>query len=237
MNVLLIITGIALFVCFFLPVLSQVVNAGNVGGMLLGILFLYSGISFNSMSFSAKRWSCFILFIALFLMIVASIYIMDNGKSTAKNEKVIIVLGCRVRGAEPSLALIKRVNSAYNHLLCNPEAVAVLSGGQGRDEYISEAVCMKQMLCDRGISSKRLFLEDKSTNTDENIAFSAEIIKREGLPNDVAVVSSEYHLCRAKRICRKYGLDAKAIRSHTRLDLLPTFLLREAMALAKTIIK
>lgn len=236
MKLLFIVTGIIIFAVFLLPVFSQVLNAGDLSGMLLGILFFYSGIRLDEMSFSVKKWIFFILFMALCAVIIASLYILSNSRNTAKNEKVLIVLGCRVKGDEPSLALVKRVNSAYNYLLCHPDSVAILSGGQGRDENLSEALCMKQMLYDRGISEERLFLEDRSTNTDENISFSAEIIMREGMPNDVAVVSSEYHLCRAKRICSKYGLNAAAIRAHTRPDMLPTFLLREAMALVKEII-
>ena len=236
MKILLIIIGIILFTCFFLPLFSWVFNLGNLSGMALGIMFFIAGIKLEDMSFTVKKWSFFVLFLSLWAVVVSSYYILLHGKSTAREEKVLIVLGCKVRGDEPSIALVKRVNSAYNHLLCNPESVAILSGGQGRDENLSEALCMKQMLCDRGISESRLLLEDKSINTDENIRFSAEIIKRENLQSNVAVVSSEYHLYRAKRICRKYGLNAAGVNSRTRLDLLPTFLLREAMAVVKDFI-
>lgn len=236
MKLFFIIVGIILFIIFLLPVFSQVLNLGNLSGMALSVMSLYCGITYENMSFSVKKWMVFIIFMSLTLLTISCLFIISRGKSTAKNQKVIIVLGCRVRDDEPSPALAKRVNSAYNYLLCNPDSVAILSGGQGRDENLSEALCMQQMLCDRGISKQRLFLEDKSTNTDENIAFSSEIIKEEGLSTDVAVVSSEYHLCRARRICAKYSLKAAGIGSHTRSDLLPTFLLREAMALVKEII-
>ena len=236
MKILFILIGVFLFVCFLLPMLSRVLNAGNLSGIVLGIMFFIAGVRLEDMSFTVKKWSYFILFISLWAVVVSSLYILSHGKNTAKNEKVIIVLGCKVRGDEPSLALVKRVNSAYNYLMCNPESVAILSGGQGRDENLSEALCMKQMLCERGVSPGRLFLEDKSTNTDENIRFSAEIIKHENLQSDVAVVSSEYHLYRAMRICRKYNLNGAGIKSRTRLDLLPTFLLREAMAVIKDFI-
>lgn len=68
---------------------------------------------------------------------------MKFGKNTATNQKTLIVLGCRVKGDVPSLALQKRADAAYFYLLKNPDCVAILSGGQGKDENISEAACLK----------------------------------------------------------------------------------------------
>lgn len=45
----------------------------------------------------------------------------------------------------------------------------VVSGGQGMDEEVSEAFAMKEYLTNKGISEDRIIMEDKSTNTLENI--------------------------------------------------------------------
>ena len=85
--------------------------------------------------------------------------------------------------------------------------MAVLSGGQGPDEDISEAECMKRLLVDAGIEESRLYLEERSTNTRENLSNSFEIIKQNSLSQSILVVTNEYHQCRAMLICRDLGLD------------------------------
>ena len=162
---------------------------------------------------------------------------MKFGKNTATNQKTLIVLGCRVKGDVPSLALQKRADAAYFYLLKNPDCVAILSGGQGKDENISEAACLKKLLTDRGIAQSRLFCEELSTSTDENIRFSKKIIDENGFDTSVAIVTSEYHQLRAKHICEKNGLNFASISSKTKPLYLPTFLVRELMALINEKIK
>ena len=131
----------------------------------------------------------------------------------------------------------KRADEAYFYLLQNPNSIAVLSGGQGKDENISEALCLKKLLCDRGIEAKRLYCEELSTSTDENIRFSKQIIDDNGFCSDVVIVTSEYHQFRARKICEKYGLTPYQLSSKTQPILLPTFLLRELMAIINEMLK
>lgn len=233
MKIGFIIIGIVIFIAYLLPIFEKILNLGNIAGMLLGIASFAVGMTLDKMSFELTKWAVFTVTIGIFLVLAVSAVIYREGRTTAKNEKVVIVLGCRVKGDKPCLALEKRVDSAYNFLLCNKDSVAVLSGGQGRDELISEALCMKQLLVQRGIDEKRLFLEEHSVNTDENIRFSLDIIEEYGFSKEVAIATSEYHQYRAGLICKRYGLEAHALSSATRIDLLPTFLLREGMGVIK----
>ena len=93
--------------------------------------------------------------------------------------RYIIVLGAGVNGTEPSLTLHERINATYTYLSQHPEAVAVLSGGQGANEEISEAACMYRELTGLGISGSRLLLEEKSTSTMENLQFSLALVEEE----------------------------------------------------------
>ncbi|MCM1285450.1 MAG: YdcF family protein [Acetobacter sp.] len=233
MKIGFIIIGIVIFIAYLLPVFEKILNFGNLAGMLLGIATFAVGMTIDKMSFELTKWSVFTVTIGIFIVVAVSNMIYREGKTRANNEKVVIVLGCKVKGDRPCLALEKRIDSAYDFLLCNKDSVAILSGGQGRGELISEAVCMKQILVQRGIDKKRLFLEEQSVNTDENIRFSLDIIEKYGLPKQVAVATSEYHQYRAGLICSRYGLEARALSSATRIDLLPTFLLRESMGIIK----
>lgn len=89
----------------------------------------------------------------------------------------LIVLGSQVRGRKPSDNLQKRLDAALYYLEENPNTRAVLSGGQGDDEAISEAQAMADFLTAQGIDAGRLILEDRSRNTEENLCFSREMIE------------------------------------------------------------
>lgn len=230
MQIALIIIGAAVFLLFAIAVFDRVLNFGNIAGMLFGIAYIVIGLLMNRTDSSNQKYIFIIALCVLLLTILKMREIYAAGKTKISSQKVIIVLGCRVRGDEPSLSLIKRVDAAYKFLLFNPESVAILSGGQGKDENISEAQCMQQFLYARGISKDRLILEDRSTSTDENIRFSLQIIETLYLDRNVAIATSEYHQKRAANICKKYGLNSTPVSSKTKWTLLPTFLLRELFA-------
>ncbi len=230
MQIALIIIGAVVFFLFAIAVFDRVLNFGNIAGMLFGIVYIVIGLLMNRTVSSNQKYIFIIALCVLLLIILKMREIYAAGKTKFSAESVIIVLGCRVRGDEPSLSLIKRVDAAYKFLLFNPESVAILSGGQGKDENISEAQCMQQLLYARGISKNRLILEDRSTSTNENICFSLQIIEKLDLDRNVAIATSEYHQKRAANICKKYGLNSTPVSSKTKWTLLPTFLLRELFA-------
>lgn len=230
MQIALIIIGAVVFLLFAIAVFDRVLNFGNIAGMLFGIAYIVIGLLMNRTDSSNQKYIFIIALCVLLLIILKMREIYAAGKTKISAQKVIIVLGCRVRGDEPSLSLIKRVDAAYKFLLFNPESVAIVSGGQGKDENISEAQCMQQLLYARGISKDRIILEDRSTSTDENIRFSLQIIETLDLDRNVAIATSEYHQKRAANICKKYGLNSTPVSSKTKWTLLPTFLLRELFA-------
>ena len=129
----------------------------------------------------------------------------------------IVVLGAKVNGTTPSLSLNDRIRAAYQYLTENPGTVAILSGGQGADEYISEAQCMYEQLTKRGIDPSRLWREDKATSTWENIIFSLDIIEEKtGMqPTSIGLLSSEYHLFRASLFAKECGVDPIGIPAAT----------------------
>lgn len=124
----------------------------------------------------------------------------------------IIVLGAAVNGEEPSVALYNRIISALEYLKNNPDTVAVLSGGKGEGENISEAECMRRILSENGISENRLIMEDKSTDTAENIKNTLSLIGDRY--ESIAIVTNNFHLYRAMRLMKKqtdipcYGISA-----------------------------
>ena len=165
-------------------------------------------------------------FIALGSTIAAS-------TTNATNQQTVIILGCAVVGKSPSWMLSYRIDSAYKYLEAHPDSVAVLSGGQGNKEDISEAQCMFNVLTDKGIDPDRLYLEDKSTNTFENISFSKKIIDENNLSTDVAIATSSFHLKRATIIAEKQELKPARISAYTSHFLRATYYVRDTFGVIK----
>ena len=118
---------------------------------------------------------------------------------TERDAAAVVVLGAGVNGTEPSLSLLVRLEAALDYIAGKPDIPIVVTGSQGPGEDVSEAACMADWLMDHGISEERIILEDQADNTEENIAFSRELLADKGidLTDDIAVVSSDYHLYRA----------------------------------------
>lgn len=129
----------------------------------------------------------------------------------------IVVLGAKVNGTAPSLSLSDRINAAEHYLKAHPNTIAILSGGQGEDEEIAEAACMFDQLTARGIDSNRLWLEDQSTSTWENLHFTLDLIEKKTghRPASIGLVSSEYHLFRAGLFAKACGVQAIGIPAQT----------------------
>lgn len=119
--------------------------------------------------------------------------------------KAVIVLGCQVKGEQPSSMLAYRLIAAADVLEQHPGAVCVVSGGQGSGEDITEAEAMRRYLVELGIDDSRIIKEDKSVSTRENIGFSAELLSERGITDNVVIVTSDFHQYRADIYARKNG--------------------------------
>ena len=148
-----------------------------------------------------------------------------------QNLEYIIVLGAHVQGTRLTLALLERTRRALQYLEENPETKAVLSGGQGEGEDISEAQAMCNYLVEHGIDRERLILEGRSTSTTENLTFSLEII---GLDHSVGVVTNNFHVFRGTAIGKKCGCkEIYPIPSRYRSWRLLIYIPREILAIIK----
>lgn len=156
--------------------------------------------------------------------------ILCTEKPLEKTEAVII-LGCQVRGEEPSVMLKNRLDAALEVLRETPEAVCIASGGMGDSENISEAECMRRYLIENGIADKRILTEDKSESTEENLAFSREILDNLGISDNIMIVTSEFHQYRASIYAKKNGLQTGAHSAKTPVWNLLNYWVREWAAL------
>ena len=168
------------------------------------------------------KWSLWIVSLGLCAVLVAGIItegvILKASKGSPETDTpYLLVLGAKVNKNAPSVSLLDRIHAAYDYLIVHPDTLAVLSGGQGPDEPISEARCMYDYLVEMGIPPHQLLMEDRSTSTRENFRFSLDLLEQVTgqRPTELGVVSSEYHLFRAGLCADAFGIDFIGIPART----------------------
>lgn len=169
----------------------------------------------------------FMVFIAILGRLV-----YEGQKKPAQDADYVIVLGAHVYGTRMSANLRYRVEAAYEYLQENPNTKVVLSGGQGHGEDITEAEAMRRFLEEKGVSKDRILIDDTSTNTEENIRNSADLIGDKG--KRVIVVSNDFHIYRAKGIAKKQDFEnVEGMGSKTHGFSIPNCYAREVIAVLK----
>lgn len=175
-----------------------------------------------------------LLVIGIAAFIIIEIPIVREARTDAPDDcEYVIVLGAGLKGDVPTLSLRNRLDAALEWLEAHPDCVAVVSGGQGPGENMPEGEAMGIWLEARGIEPERIIVEDKSTSTMENLENSFALIREAGGEPDgnCAIITSEYHLCRAKLMARSLGVEAWGVAAHTSwTSLMLNYFIREAFA-------
>ncbi len=162
----------------------------------------------------------FTVCLALGLLVVGvteAIIISASFGDPKEQAEYMVVLGAKVRSDGPSVSLWDRIYAAADYLEAHPKVTAVVSGGQGADEPMTEAQAMYDELVKLGIDPSRILLEDKATSTWENLNFSLNLIEETtGVrPETLGILSSEYHLFRASLFAKECGVDFIGIPAKT----------------------
>ena len=128
-----------------------------------------------------------------------------------------VVLGAKVRTTGPSASLWDRIYGARDYPEAHPEVIAIVSGGRGDDEPKTEAKAMYDELVKLGIDPDRLWIEDRATSTWENLNFALDLIEEKTgtRPENLGIVSSEYHLFRASLFADTCGVEPVLIPART----------------------
>ena len=189
---------------------------------------------------SLWRISVLLVGVGLIYFLLVEIPVVSASKTDEDcGRDYIIVLGAEVVGTRPSRSLNYRINEAFSYLNKYPESKAIVSGGKGDGEDISEAECMFSSLTAKGISPDRIIMEDRATSTAENLKYSFEIIKAAGEDpsGNVAILSSSYHLYRAKRMAANLGVEAAGVACYPGNPFLAlNFFIREAFGVTHLMI-
>ena len=158
-----------------------------------------------------KLWRVVVVLVCigvLYFCFVESFVIRSARTDKEPERDYLIVLGAAVYKDQPSLTLVRRLEGALDYLNTYPKSVAIVSGGMGPGETVTEAKAMHDWLIAHGIPEERILQEPRATSTQENLAFSFQIIRERGDEPDghVAIVSSAYHLYRAKEMAKLQGV-------------------------------
>ena len=148
----------------------------------------------------------------------------------------LIVLGCAVNTDKPSQMLSYRIEATYQYLRQYPDTVCIVSGGLGQGDAVTEAQCMYNELTARGISKDRIWLEEKATSTLESFTYVKALLQEKtgGIPENMGVLSSEFHLYRAEMIAKDLGMTVKTVAAKTeRIGLFGNSFIREILAVWK----
>lgn len=221
-------------------------TTGNLGTYLpamMGLPLLIIGLFFAPICawFDASRLGAVIkwgliagyAFSVLFFAIMSALIYIKGHEGAPKGADAVIVLGAGLRGERVSLTLQYRLDAAYEYLQQNPEAVLVLSGGQGEGETVTEASAMRKYLLLRGISDDRLLLESDSTSTYENFQYSLSLIQKAlGNNEKIVFITTEFHVYRASLVAKAMGLEVRGIGAKGVWYLAPNDYMRESIALA-----
>ena len=182
---------------------------------------------------------CLIIGILCFLILLGLII---SGARTDEDRKVdaVIVLGAGLINDKPSLILAARLDAALDYLQTQEDIPVIVTGGLGQGRSVTEGEAMARYLIARGLDETRIWKEEASTNTHENIKFTIETMTENGMDAEnirVAIITNDFHLYRARLIAKKAGLDAVGVSAETPgLHRKVIYYFREPFALANELL-
>lgn len=206
-------------------------NVGLVVGFGLGIGFLI--IPMLPPTFVVKIIRVLFGIVVLFFVAMAAFIAVNSTTNSADySEDAVIVLGCGIRGTSLTSNLKDRLDCAIEYANQNEKAIIVVTGGQGPQEDIPEAVAMKNYLVENNIDSGRIVEEAKATSTNENFSYSKEILDDMlGSDYKVAYITNDFHIYRAGKLAEKYELNARGFAAKTNIHSIVPNYLRESLAI------
>lgn len=178
------------------------------------------------------RRICLLLLVGgLTFFTIKEIEIIACGQQVSlKQNDTLIVLGAQLKGDQITRLLRYRLEAAKAFHEQYPHATIIVSGGQGPMETCSEASAMKKWLVEQGVKESIIVMEEKSRNTNENFAFSKQLIKKD---TAVSVVSNDFHMYRAKELCEQNGMRCALYPAKSDVDLSFNFYFREFFGVIK----
>lgn len=212
-------------------------NIGIIATFLLGAVFLFCGLFWDTLVPKIPKCIKYLFLAGVVLVTVFALYLLKYGAAdhVTYREDAVIVLGSGIKGERLSVGLKSRLDRAAAYYQKNPNAVIVVSGGQGPQETITESLAMERYLINQGIPKEKIIREDNATSTFENFAYAKKLLdERFNRTYSIAFVTSDYHVFRAESIAKAAGFsDVSCCHSDTRWYALIPSCLRECIGVLR----
>ena len=184
---------------------------------------------------------CLVSFACLWglsFILIEGIIVLNSSAAKDPEAAYLIVPGAAIHGDTVSLALQSRLDKAREYMIRYPHSKAILSGGQGSEENLPEAIAMQRYLVDRGIPGDRLLAENQATSTIENFTYTKKLLQKNGIWRHgmkIAVVTNDFHMARACWLAKICGFVPLSYPAATPLQVIGNCYLREYFAYSKAI--
>ena len=162
--------------------------------------------SFGGFKLNKKFLNVVKIFAVLSIIIYLSflVKVISFQSDAPKKADVIIVLGHSITDdLKPSDWLDIRLSDALWLYENDFADKIIVSGGKGPTDRIAVSRVMADWLIENDIDEENIFVEDKASNTFENLIYSKKIAKENDM-KEVIVVTNDFHLYRSGLITEKF---------------------------------
>jgi len=216
-------------------------SIGLLGLVLILYHFIKIKLKDNRYFILTKNYIKTILYIGITCFIILQIIIVSYPKKNTTSTDYILVLGAGLRnGTELTLSLKDRLDATLEYIHNNNnDSYIVVSGGQGPDEGIPEALAMANYLIANSIPKNKIILEDKSVDTFENFKFSKSKIEEHSnkplVDSSVKIITTDFHAFRSSLLAKRNGyMNISLYTTKTVPYLIPVLYTRESIAIVKS---
>lgn len=235
------VLGVALFFNGAILCTVSNINTGLILTLLLGLVLWLWGVFYEKINAFSKKGVLKAVRIAAALLLcfeallIGYVAMYGQNDTAHYKEDAVIVLGAGLRGDRVALPLKMRLDKTVEYHRKNPDALIIVSGGQGVGETVTEAYAMKKYLVENGVPDELIIEEDKATSTSENMKLSKKIL--DGIYGDdvrICFVTNDFHVYRSSCLAKMAGFK-NVTHLHTPLNwynYVPSYI-RETLAIFK----
>jgi uncharacterized SAM-binding protein YcdF (DUF218 family) len=126
--------------------------------------------------------------------------------TSGESADAAIVLGAAIYNDAPSPVFQERINHAINLYESGRVKFLIFTGGFGAGEKWSEAAVGRNYAIGKGVPAERIFIEEESRTTFQNLYFAREIMRRDELKSAL-IVSDPLHIKRATTMARDLEIE------------------------------
>ncbi len=154
-----------------------------------------------------RRLLSVLLCLALLFTAFTFLSIVIYGEKDCKTPSdVAVVLGAATSGDEVSPVYRERINHGIWLYEKGYADYLILTGGIGEGNGKSDALIAKEYALSKSVPEEAIFIEEKSTITEENLEY-AKVIMEENSFKSAIIVSDPFHMKRAMLMAEDYGID------------------------------